>query len=119
MESRLQNPFALILCVGFFIFFLQLANLAGWGSKPLPVSYRTEDLVQVANNHPYLLFQAIPVNTAAPEQLVVIPGIGPELSRRIVAYRHEHGHFQALDELGRVCGIGPRKLASLKAYCRL
>lgn len=119
MESRSQNPFALILFVGFFIFFLQLSNLVGWGNKPLPVSYRTEDLVQVANNHPYLLFQAIPVNTAAPEQLIVIPGIGPELSRRIASYRHEHGPFQSLEELGRVSGIGPRKLASLKAYCRL
>jgi competence protein ComEA len=78
-----------------------------------------EQLVQVAKQRPHLLFQPIPINTADAKQFGVIPGIGPELSQRIIAYRTAHGPFRSLEELGLVNGIGPQKLASLKDYCRL
>jgi len=54
----------------------------------------------------------VSVNRATPEELEAVPGIGPALARRIVAYRP----FRTLDELVRVPGIGPRTLERLRPY---
>lgn len=116
MENRTQKPFALIFLLGLLIL---APHLFRRQEPPPSPSYYDEQLVQVAKQRPYLLFQQIPINTADAKQFGVIPGIGPELSQRIVAYRTEHGPFRTLDDLGQVNGIGPRKLVSLKEYCRL
>ncbi|WP_295734065.1 helix-hairpin-helix domain-containing protein [uncultured Oscillibacter sp.] len=54
------------------------------------------------------------LNTAAPEALTALPGIGEELARRIAAYREEHGPFETVEELTKVSGIGQGKLAALE-----
>jgi competence protein ComEA len=51
-----------------------------------------------------------------PEEWSSLPGIGPVLSGRIAADRHENGAFGSLDGLLRVPGIGPGKLAAIRKY---
>ncbi len=46
------------------------------------------------------------VNRATAEELEELPGVGPVLAERIVAYRDENGDFANLTELGEVEGIG-------------
>lgn len=60
---------------------------------------------------------AIPVDlaTASQEELESLPGIGPELARRIAAARPLH----RVDELLRVDGIGPVRLAALRSRARV
>ena len=58
---------------------------------------------------------ALNLNTATAEQLTTLPGIGPALARRIVAYRDAHGQFTSPDQVARVAGIGPRMVARLGA----
>ncbi|MEN9937973.1 MAG: hypothetical protein RLZZ387_4552, partial [Chloroflexota bacterium] len=46
------------------------------------------------------------INTADPEALDALPGIGAAIAERIVAYREENGPFRAVEELQQVKGIG-------------
>lgn len=59
------------------------------------------------------------VNIASEELLVTLPGIGPVLAQRIIAYREEYGHFTAVEDLLQVSGIGEKKLAALEDLVRV
>lgn len=58
----------------------------------------------------------ININTATIENLQKIPGIGPTLAQRIVAYRQQIGKFISLEQLQQVKGIGKNKFESIKPY---
>jgi competence protein ComEA len=53
------------------------------------------------------------LNTATPEQLDTLPGVGEVTANRIVAYRSAHP-FTTVDELLEVPGIGQRRFEQLK-----
>ncbi|MEI2779415.1 MAG: ComEA family DNA-binding protein [Tetrasphaera sp.] len=57
---------------------------------------------------------AVNINTADIAGLDTLPGVGPVLAGRILAWRTEHGRFTAVDELGEVSGIGEKLLAQLR-----
>lgn len=52
----------------------------------------------------------INLNRASAEELQKLPGVGPVLAARIVAFREEHGPFRSVDDLTLVSGIGPKTL---------
>ncbi len=56
------------------------------------------------------------INTADAAQLDALPGIGPALAQRIIAYRQEHGPFASVDDLVKVPGIGPATLERLRPW---
>lgn len=59
------------------------------------------------------------LNTATEADLDALPGIGPVLAARIVAWRAEHGRFTAVEELLEVSGIGTATLADLNGLVRV
>jgi competence protein ComEA len=59
---------------------------------------------------------AINLNQAGKDDLEALPGIGPVLAGRIVAYREAHGPFKKIEDLELVSGIGPKKLEQVKPY---
>lgn len=59
------------------------------------------------------------LNTATPEQLDQLDGVGPATAQKIVAYRQAHGGFRSVSELDQVPGIGEKKLAALKDRVRV
>ena len=60
--------------------------------------------------------EIIDLNTAAPEDLERLPGIGPAKAEAIAAYRTEHGPFRTVDQLMEVSGIGEATLEALRPY---
>lgn len=59
------------------------------------------------------------LNAATVESLDALPGIGPVLAQRIVAWRAAHGRFSSVEELGEVSGIGESTLADLRPVVRV
>ena len=59
------------------------------------------------------------LNTATPDQLEGLPGVGPATAQAILDYRKEHGRFTNVDELIDVRGIGEAKLAALRPKVRV
>lgn len=61
----------------------------------------------------------VSLNRATLEQLDTLPGVGPTLAQRILAYRASHGSFRTLDQLRQVSGIGARTYAELRPLLTL
>lgn len=55
----------------------------------------------------------ININTANAEQLATLPGIGPSLAERIIAYRAEFP-FEAPEDVMNVSGIGEATFNNIK-----
>ena len=53
------------------------------------------------------------INTATASQLEALPGVGPVLAERIVAYRQASGAFTTTEQLLLVEGIGENLLETL------
>lgn len=56
----------------------------------------------------------IDLNTADAAALDTLPGVGPSTAEKIVSDREANGPFSTVEDLGRVSGIGPKKLEQLK-----
>ena len=61
----------------------------------------------------------ISINSAGAAELTELPGIGPELAKRIVAYREKHGPFKTISQLKDVSGIGEGRFAQIKDLVKL
>lgn len=57
----------------------------------------------------------ININAADAATLEDLPGVGPVLAARIVAYRDRNGPFASVDALDGVSGIGPTVLEEIRA----
>lgn len=59
------------------------------------------------------------MNRAGVEQFQTLPGIGPVLAQRIVAFREEHGPFKTVEDLLLVKGIGEKRFTEIKPLVRV
>jgi len=58
----------------------------------------------------------VDLNTSGRADLQLLPGIGPVLADRLIAYRDRHGPFSSLESLRHVKGIGSKTLHKLRPY---
>lgn len=61
----------------------------------------------------------VDLNAADQSLLETLPGIGPSLAGRILAWRDEHGRFTAVEDLLDVSGIGDVRFAELRDRVRV
>jgi len=57
---------------------------------------------------------AVNLNTAAKDELVALPGIGPSKAQAIIDYRAQHGPFKSVEEVRKVRGIGEKLFQQIK-----
>ena len=55
------------------------------------------------------------LNTATRAQLIALPGIGPKLADRMIAYRSAHTKFHTINEVRKIAGIGAKKFELLRS----
>ncbi|MBI4598249.1 MAG: helix-hairpin-helix domain-containing protein [Candidatus Omnitrophica bacterium] len=58
----------------------------------------------------------IDINAASGAELERLPGVGPALASRIIAYRQSAGPFATAEGLREVPGIGPKTFEALRDY---
>jgi competence protein ComEA len=54
------------------------------------------------------------LNSATPEQLDALPGVGPVTAQRILEWRTRHGRFARIEQLREIEGIGERRFGQLR-----
>jgi competence protein ComEA len=59
------------------------------------------------------------INKADAAMLQKLPGIGPAMAERILAFRQENNGFQTPEDLLQVSGIGPKKFERMKPFVRV
>lgn len=58
----------------------------------------------------------VDLNRASRNELLQLPGVGPNLAARIEDYRREHGGFRRVGELRQIYGVGPAMLDRLRPW---
>jgi competence ComEA-like helix-hairpin-helix protein len=61
----------------------------------------------------------VSINQASADDFAKLPGIGPELARRIVTYREKHGPFRRVEDLLVIRGIGHKKWKAIRPYLKV
>ena len=64
----------------------------------------------------YRTSKFIDINRAIAKDFEHLPGVGPEIAERIVAYREKNGIFKCIGDITKVKGIGPKTLDILQPH---
>ena len=100
-----------LIVLGLLIFSLIIINIVNYAKRE---RLKANTLVVVEE-----IAVKIPINTAQTDELDVLPGIGPALAGRIVAYRKEHGSFKTVEDIKKVKGIGNKLLEKMLPFIKL
>jgi competence protein ComEA len=95
-----------LLSVGLILVAIHWGRLSDWGRQTVEVDRLP------AGKYQY----SVDVNRATWVEWAQFEGIGETLAKRIVADREARGPFADIDDVQRVKGIGPRKLADMRPY---
>ncbi|MBN2227179.1 MAG: ComEA family DNA-binding protein [candidate division Zixibacteria bacterium] len=61
----------------------------------------------------------IDINLSPADSMELVPGIGPALASRIVAYRDSAGSFREVPDIVKVPGIGNKTYEKIKPYLKV
>ena len=116
MKNTRMQSLILLTCI-FAAFTLGLFAGRNLNRTPVQIQALPAVTVAAAEAQPEATAPTEPavinLNTATSEQLQTLPGIGPVIAERIIAYREEYGAFESIGELMNVSGIGEKKLEAI------
>lgn len=106
-----KSEWGLLVLTAIFLCLLVTAARAGdhrgsWDYRILSSASRTDVTPEEA--------PPVNLNAADAEELDTLPGIGPVLAERIIAWREEFGPFTEIGQLLEVSGIGEATLTDLQ-----
>jgi competence protein ComEA len=105
------------LALGAFVVLLFVVMVVEWYRRRPEGLAWTSPPAQSAStfpNSPSIVAGRFDLNQASAETLTALPGIGPKLAERIVAYREVHGPFRRVEDLRSVPGIGPKTFEKIR-----
>ena len=102
----MRNHTLSIVCLTLLLLLARVAGVA----QAEPV--KGPDNTPQKNGAGKLPSKAVDINTATEKQLSSLPGIGPQMAKRIIEARP----FKSIQELKRVKGIGDKKFERLKSH---
>ena len=106
LRRRDQGVAAALLAISLFV-------IAGWGFWQVRLRGR---MIDIERAEPLAVDFKVDVNAAEWTELSLMPGIGPQLAKRIVAEREARGGFHKLTDLRQVRGIGVKTLEGMRPY---
>ncbi|MGI8597898.1 MAG: ComEA family DNA-binding protein [Chitinophagaceae bacterium] len=68
------------------------------------------------NPKPEKKFLVVNINTADTTSLIALPGIGPKLSSRIIAFREKLGGFYSIDQIAETYGLPDSTFQKIKKH---
>ncbi len=101
------------------LLFIALVALFGLGISYLKKAHPRLKALSVSEPLPSRANSRIDLNKAGCEELLPLPGIGPELAQRIIDYRNSYGSFKKIEDIKKVKGIGSAKFEVLKDYLQI
>jgi competence protein ComEA len=93
---------------------INLARIIKDGEQIYVEPVVTQGKPQISAPRPRASSGPININRASEKEFDSLPGIGPVIAARIIAYRKANGPFSIVDDLQKVSGIGSAKFAQLK-----
>lgn len=104
MNNREKNILIVVICILILGLGVQYVQRITRTSLPGDIPSLSDNILPVQ------------VNTASRGELERLPGIGPVIAERIIAYRESFGPFKEIDELKKIHGIGSVKINKIAPY---
>ena len=93
--------------IGLFAILSAVLGLIAWNS------YRGQS---PAEKPAIAVVVKVDLNRAGRAELLLLPGVGPELANRILDHRERQGPFDGIGDLRKISGIGPTILEKLRPH---
>ena len=126
MKCRVQifllGAFAVLACAALLVgnaSSFQALEIDWTEPKPSADVSSAQEGVAPSTLPPTAVSDCIDLNTATAEELQRLPGIGENLSQKIVQYREECGQFFSVEEIMEVEGIGKKRYEAIKDYLKV
>lgn len=60
--------------------------------------------------------RVVNINEANAQELNGLPGVGPKIAERMIAYRNQRGSFRTVEELQNVKGVGKKLFEKIRPF---
>ena len=104
MKPSISESFRRFLANAVFAVIGLLVFLTGLHRTPVPLDASDQ-----------LSSWRVPIMDASSAELQLLPGIGPVLADRIIAWRAAGGFLRRVENLGDIDGIGPHTITMLRS----